>query len=157
MLIGYGHCDGAISRRAATYICNGGVTAFGARIVSSFGYTPLQTILLLIPGGAATVVRPQPTQPFFPLLTSHPCRIVFPLIATRKQISLYIFGFLAGRNPNRLTLLIPLSCIPVLVGAIIIWKSSWHHRGWPLFGYYLLPTFGTPYVLMSVIVNSSVR
>jgi hypothetical protein len=45
-----------IAYRAASYICNGGVTAFGARIVSSFGYTPLQTILLLIPGGAATVV-----------------------------------------------------------------------------------------------------
>jgi hypothetical protein len=45
-----------IGCRAASYICNGGVTAFGARIVSSFGYTSLQTILLLIPGGAMTVV-----------------------------------------------------------------------------------------------------
>lgn len=48
------------------------------------------------------------------------------------------------------TYLIPISCIPPIVGACIIWKGSWAHRGLPLFGYYLLPTFGTPYVLTQV-------
>ncbi|KAG8965751.1 hypothetical protein FRC03_000201 [Tulasnella sp. 419] len=41
---------------AALYITNGGLTAFGAIIVKSFGYSSLQTILLLTPGGATTVV-----------------------------------------------------------------------------------------------------
>ncbi|KIY60544.1 hypothetical protein CYLTODRAFT_317194, partial [Cylindrobasidium torrendii FP15055 ss-10] len=33
---------------AAIYVCNGGITAFGARIIVSFGYTSLQAILLQI-------------------------------------------------------------------------------------------------------------
>lgn len=37
-------------------VCNGAVTAFGARIIQSFGYTSLQTIALTIPGGASTCV-----------------------------------------------------------------------------------------------------
>lgn len=35
-----------------------------------------------------------------------------------------------------------------MVGAIILWRGSWHGRGLPLFGYYLLPIFGAPYVLL---------
>ncbi|KAL8286127.1 hypothetical protein RQP46_004615 [Phenoliferia psychrophenolica] len=66
---------------ASIYICNGGVTAFGARIVSSFGYSSLTTIVIVIPGGVFTM-------------------------------------------------------------------ASWVHRGVPLFGYYLLPCFGAPYVLL---------
>jgi hypothetical protein len=37
-------------------ICNGSVTAFGAKIISGFGYTSLQSTALLIPGGAVTCV-----------------------------------------------------------------------------------------------------
>jgi hypothetical protein len=37
-------------------ICNGSVTAFGARIISGFGYNSLQSTTLLIPGGAVTCV-----------------------------------------------------------------------------------------------------
>jgi hypothetical protein len=99
---------------AAIYVCNGGVTAFGARIVSSFGYSPLTTIVILIPGGVFTMV------------------------------SIYLFAWLAGRYKNSTTYLIPLSCIPVFVGSLIIWQASWVHRGVPLFGYYLLPCFGAP-------------
>lgn len=99
---------------AAIYICNGGVTAFGARIVASFGYTSLQTILLLIPGGVFTMV------------------------------TIYLFAYLSGHYKNITTLLIPISCIPIVVGSLIIWQASWVHRGVPLFGYYLLPCFGAP-------------
>ena len=38
------------------YVCNGGVTAFGARIIRTFGYPSLQSILLQVPGGATTCI-----------------------------------------------------------------------------------------------------
>ena len=37
-------------------ICNGSITAFGARIINGFGYSPLDSIALLIPGGFVTCV-----------------------------------------------------------------------------------------------------
>lgn len=98
---------------SAIYVCNGGVTAFGARIVSSFGYSSLQTILLLIPGGFATVV------------------------------TIFLFTWL-NKYKNVNTLLIPISCIPIVVGSLVIWLAPWKHRGVPLFGYYLIPCFGAP-------------
>ncbi|SDA01481.1 BZ3500_MvSof-1268-A1-R1_Chr10-1g02709 [Microbotryum saponariae] len=103
---------------SAIYVCNGGVTAFGARIVNSFGYSPLNTILLLIPGGVFTMV------------------------------TIYLFTWLAGRWKNSITYLIPISCVPIVVGSFVIWLASWKHRGVPLFGYYLIPCFGAPYVLL---------
>ncbi|QRW14604.1 major facilitator superfamily transporter [Ceratobasidium sp. AG-Ba] len=42
---------------AALYVTNGGVTAFGAQIVKSFGYSSLKTILMLTPGGATTATN----------------------------------------------------------------------------------------------------
>ncbi|GAA5825921.1 hypothetical protein JCM10212_004568, partial [Sporobolomyces blumeae] len=110
----------------AIYISNGGVTAFGARIVSSFGYDSLTTIAILIPGGAFTCA------------------------------AIYLSTYLASKFPNSLTLLLPLSCVPAIVGAIVIWTAPWHHRGVPLFGYYLLPTFGAPYVLLLALAAANV-
>lgn len=45
----------------------------------------------------------------------------------------------------------------MLVGAIIIWRAPWHPRGWPLFGYYLLPVFGAPYVLLLALLARNVK
>jgi hypothetical protein len=56
------------------------------------------------------------------------------LIAGAAQVSIYLVGWIAGRWKDSRTWLLPLSCIPVIVGAIIIWTASWHHRGVPLFG-----------------------
>lgn len=42
--------------RADDQICNGSITAFGARIINGFGYSPLDSIALLIPGGFVTCV-----------------------------------------------------------------------------------------------------
>ena len=42
--------------QADLQLCNGSVTAFGARIISGFGYDSLTTTALLIPGGAMTCV-----------------------------------------------------------------------------------------------------
>ncbi|GAA5955885.1 hypothetical protein JCM3765_000028 [Sporobolomyces pararoseus] len=111
---------------ASIYICNGGVTAFGARIVSGFGYDSLTTIAILIPGGAFTCA------------------------------AIYLFTYFDSKWKNNLTYLIPISCLPVIVGALIIWQASWKHRGVPLFGYYLLPTFGAPYVLLLALASKNV-
>ncbi|EEB88579.1 hypothetical protein MPER_13518, partial [Moniliophthora perniciosa FA553] len=64
---------------AAIYVCNGGVTAFGARIIKSFGYSSVDSILLQIPGGAMTC------------------------------IAIYIVGYLAGRFRDSRTYILPLS------------------------------------------------
>ncbi|GAB1517385.1 hypothetical protein RhiTH_000433 [Rhizoctonia solani] len=111
---------------AALYVTNGGVTAFGAQIVKSFGYSSLRTILMLTPGGATTAV------------------------------SIYITGWIAARWKNSRTLLIPITCMPVMVGAIIVWKYDWSHRGPLLVGYYLLAIFGAPYVLLLSLSTANV-
>ncbi|CAE6472124.1 unnamed protein product [Rhizoctonia solani] len=111
---------------AALYVTNGGVTAFGAQIVKSFGYSSLKTILMLTPGGATTAV------------------------------SIYITGWIVTRWKNSRTLLIPITCMPVMVGAIIIWKYDWSHRGPLLVGYYLLAIFGAPYVLLLSLSTANV-
>ncbi|KAF8610077.1 MFS general substrate transporter [Ceratobasidium sp. AG-I] len=111
---------------AALYVTNGGVTAFGAQIVKSFGYSSLKTILMLTPGGAATA------------------------------ISIYVTGLIASRWKNSRTLLIPITCMPVMIGAIIIWKYDWSHRGPLLVGYYLLAIFGAPYVLLLSLSTANV-
>jgi mannitol-specific phosphotransferase system IIBC component len=44
-----------------------------------------------------------------------------------------------------------------MIGSSIIWGASWTpHRGIPLFGYYLLPTFGAPYVLLLALSSQNV-
>ncbi|PSR72625.1 hypothetical protein PHLCEN_2v11509 [Hermanssonia centrifuga] len=111
---------------AAIYVCNGGVTAFGSLIIKSFGYSSLRAILLQTPGGATTC------------------------------ISIYIAGYLAGRYKNTRLTLLALSCLPVMVGAVILWRGSWHERGLALFGYYLIPIFGAPYVLLLAVASSNV-
>ncbi|KAL0570910.1 hypothetical protein V5O48_011050 [Marasmius crinis-equi] len=111
---------------SAIYVCNGGVAAFGARIIKSFGYSSLDSILLQIPGGAMTCVF------------------------------IYIVGYLAGKFKDSRTYLLALSCLPIIVGAVMIWKGSWVHKALPLCGYYLLPTFGAPYVLVLSIAASNV-
>ncbi|POY76536.1 hypothetical protein BMF94_0377 [Rhodotorula taiwanensis] len=123
---------------AGIYVCNGAVTAFATQIIKSFGYTSLQTLALSIPAGVFTAVF------------------------------IYIFTFLASRWRNSLTYLLPISCIPVIIGAALIQGASWSHRGVPLFGNYLLATFGshltslhisggpTAYVLLLAISTANV-
>ncbi|CAD6582813.1 MAG: hypothetical protein TREMPRED_003399 [Tremellales sp. Tagirdzhanova-0007] len=111
---------------ASIYICNGAVTAFGARIISGFGYSSLNTTVLLIPGGAMTCV------------------------------TIYFFTYFADRYRNIRTYLLPLSCIPVMVGALVIWLAPWHPTIGPLMGYYLVASFGAPYVLLLALASSNV-
>jgi hypothetical protein len=71
-------------------------------------------------------------------------------------IVIYIVGYLAGRFKDARTYILPASCLPVIAGSIMIWKGSWEHKALPLWGYYLLPTFGAPYVLILGIAASNV-
>jgi hypothetical protein len=73
---------------ALTYMCNGAVTVFGALIIKSMGYTGLQAIALMIPGGAVTVV------------------------------TIWFFCYFADKYKNIRTYLYILSNIPMFVGAI---------------------------------------
>ena len=71
-------------------------------------------------------------------------------------LTIYIFGWLAGRLKNSRTWLLPFSCWPMIIGAVMIWKGSWSNRAVPLIGYYLVASFGAPYVLLLSIAAANV-
>lgn len=98
---------------AAAYTVNGAVSGFGPLIVSTFGFTPLESILFQFPLGGICF--------FFILLT----------------------GWLSSRVPNIRLILLVLCCLPVMVGCLMIWKSTWGHRpAVPVVGYTLIGFFG---------------
>ncbi|CDW99020.1 hypothetical protein, partial [Sporisorium scitamineum] len=66
------------------YICNGGVTAFGAYIIRSFGYSSIRSIILQTPGGATTAV------------------------------SIYISTIIVLKVKNSRSILLILTCLPVI-------------------------------------------
>ncbi|KAE8226630.1 hypothetical protein CF319_g803 [Tilletia indica] len=111
----------------ALYITNAGVTSFGSIILKSFGYSSLRTIILGTPAGATTAV------------------------------GIYVVTYLARRTRNCLHLLLALSCLPTLAGAIMIWRSDWSNRAVPLAGFYLLSIFGAPFVLLLSSATANVR
>lgn len=95
------------------YTVNGAVSGFGPLIVSTFGYSSLDSILFQFPLGFI-------------------CAIGIPLA-----------GWLSSRFQNvRIPLLI-LCCLPVIAGFALIWKSEWGHRPVaPVVGYSLIGFFG---------------
>jgi MFS family permease len=98
---------------AGAYTVNGAVSGFGPLIVSTFGYTTLESILFQFPLGAVVFI--------FILLT----------------------GYLSSRIPNIRILLLILCCLPVIAGCAMIWKSTWNHRpATPVVGYTLIGFFG---------------
>lgn len=98
---------------ASAYTMNGAVSGFGPLIVSTFGWKPLQAILFQFPLGAI-------------------CFIIILLT-----------GWLASKFSNiRLIMLIG-TCLPVIAGCALIWKSSWsHHAAAPVVGYSITGFFG---------------
>lgn len=110
---------------ALVYLCNGAVTAFGTIIIKSLGYSGLQSVALTIPGGAVTCV------------------------------CIWLFGWLADRYRDSRTWLFPLSCVPVVVGAIVVWTAPWRPTAGPLIGYYLVAAFGAPYVLLLALASAN--
>lgn len=98
---------------AGAYTVNGAVSGFGPLIVSTFGYTTLESILFQFPLGA----------------------VVF--------IFILVTGYLSSRIPNIRILLLILCCLPVIAGCAMIWKSTWTHRpATPVVGYTLIGFFG---------------
>ncbi|CBQ68961.1 related to DAL5-Allantoate and ureidosuccinate permease [Sporisorium reilianum SRZ2] len=108
------------------YICNGGVTAFGAYIIRSFGYSSIRSTILQTPGGATTA------------------------------ISIYLSTIIVLKVKNSRSILLILTCLPVIAGAAMVWKGDWSNRAVPLAGYYLLPIFGAPFVLMLSLSTANV-
>ncbi|KAI9718361.1 MAG: hypothetical protein M1812_004082 [Candelaria pacifica] len=98
---------------AAAYTVNGAVSGFGPLIVSTFGYTTLESILFQFPLGGVCFI--------FILIT----------------------GYLSSRIPNIRLILLILCCIPVIAGCAMIWKSTWTHRAaTPVAGYTIIGFFG---------------
>lgn len=98
---------------ASAYTVNGAVSGFGPLIVSTFGYSTLDSILFQFPLGG----------------------ICF--------ISILLTGYLSSRIPNIRIILLILCCLPVIAGCALIWKSSWHHHAAsPVAGYSIVGTFG---------------
>lgn len=110
----------------AIYVTNGAVTVFGPILVKAIGFTSTRATLLLTPGGATTAVS----------------IYVVTLLATSKRL-----GF-AATVPFARTLLLIASCLPPIVGALMCWKGDWSNKAIPLAGYYLIPIFGAPFVLL---------
>ncbi|KAK1476280.1 allantoate permease [Colletotrichum tamarilloi] len=110
---------------ASGYTVNGAVSWFGPLIVSTFGYSALDSILFQFPLGAI-------------------CAIGIP-----------VAGWLCSKYRNiRIPVLIGCT-LPVIAGFVIIWKSDWGHRPIaPVVGYSLIGFFG-PVVSLTVTLGAS--
>ncbi|KAI3530388.1 allantoate permease [Colletotrichum filicis] len=110
---------------ASGYTVNGAVSGFGPLIVSTFGYSALDSILFQFPLGAI-------------------CAIGIP-----------VAGWLCSKYRNiRIPVLIGCT-LPVIAGFIVIWKSDWGHRPIaPVVGYSLIGFFG-PVVSLTVTLGAS--
>lgn len=97
----------------ARYTINGAVSGFGPLIVSTFGYSSLESILFQFPLGFVSAV------------------------------GILLTGWLSSRVSNIRIPLLVLCCLPVIAGVSIIWKSDWGHRPVaPVVGYSLIGFFG---------------
>lgn len=98
---------------ASCYTMNGAVSGFGPLIVSTFGWNTLQSILLQFPLAGIC---------FFVIL---------------------LVGHLGGRFTNIRVFLLVGTCLPVIAGCAMIWKSAWtHHAAAPVVGYSITGFFG---------------
>jgi predicted MFS family arabinose efflux permease len=89
------------------------VSGFGPLIVSTFGYSSLESILFQFPLGGISA---------------------FGIVGT---------GYLCSRFRNIRIISLVLCCLPVIAGFVMIWKSSWGHRPvTPVAGYSLIGFFG---------------
>lgn len=96
----------------AGYTVNGGITSLGPLIVSTFGFTTFQSILLQFPESAICV------------------------------ISILVTGYICNKKKNVALIQVALFSLPVIAGCLMIWKSSWTSRAVPMVGYSILGLFG---------------
>lgn len=112
---------------ASAYTMNGAVSGFGPLIVSTFGWDTLASILLQFPLGGL-------------------CFLV--ILGT---------GYLGSKFDNIRILMLVLTCLPVIAGCGIIWKSEWtHHAAAPVVGYSITGFFGGTVSLIITIGMSNV-
>ncbi|KAF1954709.1 MFS general substrate transporter [Byssothecium circinans] len=112
---------------ASAYTVNGAVSGFGPLIVSTFGWSSLESILLQFPLGGICL------------------------------IAILACGWAAARIPNIRIILLVANCLPVIAGCAMIWKSDWtYHAPTPVAGYSIIGTFGAVVSLTIVIGISNV-
>ncbi|KAL3423659.1 allantoate transport protein [Phlyctema vagabunda] len=112
---------------ASAYTVNGAVSGFGPLIVSTFGYSTLQSILFQFPLGALCF------------------------------ISILLTGYLSSRISNILLPMMIICCLPVIAGCGMIWKSTWsYHAATPVAGYSIIGTFGAVVSLIITVGMSNV-
>ncbi|KAF9873048.1 major facilitator superfamily transporter [Colletotrichum karsti] len=110
---------------ASGYTVNGAVSGFGPLIVSTFGYSALDSILFQFPLGAI-------------------CAVGIPLT-----------GWLCSKYRNIRIITLIACTLPVIAGFVIIWKSQWGHKPVaPVVGYSLIGFFG-PVVSLTVTLGAS--
>ncbi|OJJ61719.1 hypothetical protein ASPSYDRAFT_40250 [Aspergillus sydowii CBS 593.65] len=110
---------------AAAYTVNGAVSGFGPLIVSTFGYSSLESILFQFPLGGISA---------------------FGIIGT---------GWLCSRYRNIRVISLILCCLPVIAGFVMIWKSTWGYKpATPVAGYSLIGFFG-PVVGITISLGAS--
>ena len=109
------------------YTVNGAVSGFGPLIVSTFGWTPLHSILWQFPLGGLCLV------------------------------AILLTGYLGSRFRNVRLLMLVLCCLPVMAGCAMIWKSEWtYHAAVPVAGYTITGTFGAVVSLVITVGMSNV-
>ena len=109
---------------ASGYTVNGAVTGFGPLIVSTFGFSSLDSILLQFPLGLISA------------------------------LSMLGAGWLGMRVRNVRLLIVVVACLPTMAAFIIIWKSQWSsHAAAPVVGYSLMGFF-SPVVSMALVLAS---
>ncbi|KAI9746315.1 MAG: hypothetical protein M1818_000026 [Claussenomyces sp. TS43310] len=107
------------------YTVNGAVSGFGPLIVSTFGWSNLDSILFQFPLGGIVLI--------FILLT----------------------GYLSSKIRNIRIIMLVLCCFPVIAGCAMIWRSSWnHHAALPVVGYTIIGFFG-PVVSLIISIGMS--
>jgi MFS family permease len=110
---------------ASAYTVNGAVSGFGPLIVSTFGWSSLESILWQFPLGGICL------------------------------FTILLCGYLSSRIPNIRLLLLVLMCLPVIAGCAMIWKSTWsYHAALPVAGYSLIGTFGAV-VSQTIVIGMS--
>ncbi|KAI1197887.1 putative MFS transporter [Nemania serpens] len=110
----------------SAYTVNGAVSGFGPLIVSTFGYSSLESILFQFPLGAVSAVG-------------------IPLA-----------GWVCSRRRDLRIPTLVLCCLPVLAGYVLIWKSTWGggRPVAPVVGYSLVGFFG-PVVSLAVSLGAA--
>lgn len=107
------------------YTVNGAVSGFGPLIVSTFGYSSLESILFQFPLGAV-------------------CAIGIPLS-----------GWICSRYRNMRIAVLLICTLPVITGFVMIWKSHWGTRPvLPVVGYSLVGFFG-PVVSLTISLGAA--